>query len=175
MNFECIICTENGDTSGSADNGLCAITPCGHVFHIKCNAEWIRTGGSKTCATCRRPFRSTVTLFGSAAASEAAAGETAEVDSSLAGKLRSLEADFRESLQDARQEALRADKYHREAVTWAAHNRELETQLLEQIERNEELETKIVASRNKEFKLSLFEEKYPNDSVEFEGLMNQAF
>jgi hypothetical protein len=116
-----------------------------------------------------------VTLFGSAAASEAAAGENLEADSSLAGKLRSLEADFRESLQDARQEAIRADKYHREAVTWAAHNRELETQLLEQIERNEELETKIVASRNKEFKLSLFEEKYPNDSVEFEGLMNQAF
>jgi len=180
MNFECVICSENGDASGSPNNGLCAITPCGHVFHVKCNDKWIKAAGRKTCATCRRPFKTAVTLFGASEAEteetpEAAAGETPDApegDKSIADQLRELEIDFREALNDAREEAIRADRCRRESVAWAAKYHEIENQL---VEKSEELEAKVMESRKAEFKLSLFEEKYPEDSVAFYGLMNQTF
>ncbi len=76
MNLECPICcgllTEELDVQGPTQPPkrsrqtagpvagpspalpeLCA-PPCGHLFHKKCLVNWIRTGNSKSCPSCRK-------------------------------------------------------------------------------------------------------------------------
>ena len=48
---ECIICLSEVDVSCKAQR---ALTPCGHVFHRTCLAQWCECKAA--CPTCRRPL-----------------------------------------------------------------------------------------------------------------------